>query len=505
MRHFFMGILLPFILTSLPSHILAREIPLGNSHQHTALAPDRDKFYTKSAYLVQQQLNLLYRLQKALNSPDANRMRAVRGQLMNQTISIDNFLKRQYPHPQGVCSPDFSYQSSLPVKFDESTGKIYCGLYNSSQELFKLRPLLDQLLSRRGEIGLVRELPLVSGEKKSDAILPIVTVQRPNLDQPAQPFAKREPEKVISSPVPIIGKHQKPAIANYEPPIQPAIVAPVSAMKILANASQFLQTAQLAFPENIRFIDPQETEITLRRLAYDVIDQDVKTYRKFLELPNTGIARILTDSVYRRRLNSVTNRLETPVNNYPVDYPVNLQFTTEDNFNPGVALQLVNDRFQLVPENINYGFMVDVGDIDLSQLDGNLKPVKESIKNFFLGYKPPTTLESLQVDRRRFLTGKEQVWNLPEVILADARVELNRTYLLRSLQFKLPEIILTKQPISRSNSRAKQRLGQVPSSDTIIALRTVRNHRDGSYTILWKIIQHLPAPQIEDLENYVQY
>ncbi|MBD2138557.1 hypothetical protein H6F32_13380 [Anabaena sp. FACHB-1237] len=88
MRHFFLEILLPFILTSLPSHILAKEIPLGNSHQHTALAPDTDKFYTKSAYLPQ---------------------------------------------------------------------------------------LLDQLLSRKGKIGLVRELPLVSGEKKSNPILPIVT------------------------------------------------------------------------------------------------------------------------------------------------------------------------------------------------------------------------------------------------------------------------------------------------------------------------------------------
>ncbi|MBD2138556.1 hypothetical protein H6F32_13375 [Anabaena sp. FACHB-1237] len=89
--------------------------------------------------------------------------------------------------------------------------------------------------------------------------------------------------------------------------------------------------------------------------------------------------------------------------------------------------------------------------------------------------------------------------------MPDAKVELNRTYLLRSLQFKLPEIILKTQPISRGNSHAKKQLGQVPSSDTIITFKTVEFHRDGSYTILWKIIQHLRSRQIEDLENYVQY
>ncbi|MFM5980381.1 MAG: hypothetical protein ACKO9I_07570 [Sphaerospermopsis kisseleviana] len=43
----------------------------------------------------------------------------------------------------------------------------------------------------------------------------------------------------------------------------------------------------------------------------------------------------------------------------------------------------------------------------------------------------------------------------------------------------------------------------MPSSDTIIAFRAVRRRPDGSYTILWRVLNQLPAPQINDLEKYV--
>ncbi|WP_338027019.1 hypothetical protein [Trichormus azollae] len=41
-------------------------------------------------------------------------------------------------------------QSSLPVQLTESQSQIYCSLYTSNQELLKLSPIIDHLLSRRG-------------------------------------------------------------------------------------------------------------------------------------------------------------------------------------------------------------------------------------------------------------------------------------------------------------------------------------------------------------------
>ena len=92
-----------------------------------------------------------------------------------------------------------------------------------------------------------------------------------------------------------------------------------------------------------------------------------------------------------------------------------------------------------------------------------------------------------------------------QIILADASSELNRTYLVRSLQFQLPQFIVTGQPISKSQRRHLDQLEQMHSSDIIFAFRTVRRRSDGSYTVLWRILNQLPAPQIEDLENYLKF
>ncbi|WP_017319112.1 hypothetical protein [Mastigocladopsis repens] len=65
-----------------------------------------------------------------------------------------------------------------------------------------------------------------------------------------------------------------------------------------------------------------------------------------------------------------------------------------------------------------------------------------------LNYQPPKQLEALQIERRRFLTGKDQDWNQRKAILDQAKAVLNHTYLVRSLHFQLPEFIKSGQPLS---------------------------------------------------------
>jgi hypothetical protein len=494
MKKIVCGILLPFALTFTPIRLLAQELhsPV-DPNQKPGLQSKEDKFYTTIARLRQQQVYLIDRLQAAFTSPDANRMRAVRGQLIIQTIQIENFLKGYYPNAQKLCSSksNFTDVSSLPEQLNESKAQIYCSLYGSSQELFKLRPIIDRLLSRRGEIGLVRELPLVSGERQLDPVLPIAPIMRPDLHKPAIPLNNREPD-LTSPPVANIGRGQKRAIANYVPPRQPAIAAPIEALNLLQAVNQFLQTAQPL---------QQQGFATVNSLSGENNSQTEKIYGEFLRLPNTGMVQVLPDSVYRRQANIVQNRLQANVNGYPLPLTVE----TKGSLIPTLPLQVVGDNFQLVPENLDYGFIVDVGDLPLGKLDEKLQAIHQSTRDFFLNYQPPTQVESLQVDKRRFVTGKDQPWNQSQVILTSAKAQLNHTYLVRSLQFQLPDLILNNQPITRQNSRAKQELAQVPSADIIIAFRPVRSHLDGSYTILWRVVNQLPAPQIDDLEKYVQY
>jgi len=141
---------------------------------------------------------------------------------------------------------------------------------------------------------------------------------------------------------------------------------------------------------------------------------------------------------------------------------------------------------------------VDVGDVSLEKLDNSLKAVPSSTREFFLNYQPPKQLAAIQVDRRRFLSGKDQNWQQNQVVLASASAKLHHTYLVRSLQFQLPEIILNSQIANLEKTTYIDQLKQVRSSDMIIAFRPVRKRSDGSYTVIWRVLKELPAPQIRE-------
>lgn len=318
MRSIVLSLLLPFWVTSLGGNFLALQYQSLPHHHTLAVAATDENFYTEASPLVQQQLDLIVRIEQALVSPDANQMRAVGGQLIVHTKTVAGFLQRYKYKAGNSCQS----QASSPVsgQLSASQIKIYCALSASSQELFQLSPVLDQLLSRRGEIGLVRPLPLVSGERQADPILTIAPTQRPNLGQPATPLLTREPNlspqstsATSPSALPIIGVVGKTAIANYKPPMQPAIAAPDAAINILARAKQLLTAAQIVFPPETKFTDAQETVTALDRFAYGLDPQEAQTYAKFLRLPRTGIFRALRASAKERPLNTVWNRLQPSV------------------------------------------------------------------------------------------------------------------------------------------------------------------------------------------------
>ncbi len=499
MRYIFLSFLLPIGLTCWDGKVFAVQYQPPSSVNHTLVVESTDEnFYTLASQIIQQQLDLIARIEQALVTPDANRMRSVRGQLISQTKITEGFLQRQHFRAKSLCnSPDASPVSG---NFTKSQVQIYCSLYASSQELVKLAPVLDMSLSRRGELALVRKLPLVSGERQSDPVLSIAPVRYPYLNQPATPFATWEPNLAQQSPksfdsstLPIIGRVAKTAIANYKPPVQPAIAAPQSALAILANAKRFLSTAQVNFPVGHQFTDAQETAVTLDRFTYGLDPQEPQIYAQFLQLPRTGIFRVLTASAYKRPINRMTNRLQPKVSER---YPFPVLGNPKGSLKPSLALKLVGDRFQMQHSGVDYSFMVDLGNISLEKLDGKLQGVASSTREFFLNYQPPKQLETLQVERRRFLTGKDQNWNQSQVILADAPAKLNHTYLVRTLQFQLPEIVLNSQLIPSERRRYLDELQQVRSSDILVAFRPVRQRSDGSYTVLWRVLDELPAPQI---------
>lgn len=492
MKYTISGFLLPFCLLANFEQAFASEAESQSSRDPSWKSSQVANFDI-SRRLVNRQVNLIYRIQKALSEPDPNRMRAVAGQLITHTVVVESFLKRQYPKPQALCNQNQEASVDFIPPLNPSSSKVYCSLYNSSRELSKLTPILDRLLSRRGELAIVRELPLVSGEKQSDLVLPMSPISRPNLGKLATPYAILEPSVEPNASL-IIGKRKKRAIANYSPPVQPAIKPPTEALKILTNAQQYLAKAISVLPSENDFPNPKKMTAEFNRLAYDVDLQEKQTYRKLLLMPNTGIFRVLPHQAYLRPLNTVENRSQK---NILDRYPFPVLAKPKGNFTPNLPLQIVKGKFQLQSQGVDYGFMAEIGDVPLEKLDANLRTVDPKFRNNLVNYQPPSKLSALLIEKRKIITGKQKNLNIDP--------KLNHTYLVRNLQFQLPEIIVNNQVISGKQRRYIDQLLQMQSSDVIVAFRPVRRHSDGSYTVTWRVLQQLKDPQIEDLEHYLKF
>ncbi|MGD1911801.1 MAG: hypothetical protein ACFB2X_13350 [Rivularia sp. (in: cyanobacteria)] len=503
MKYTFFSFMVPFCLLGNLESAFATETNLKSSPNQNQKSSQVENFDLVSKSLVQQQINLIARIEQALLKPDSNRMRAVGGQLITHTVVVESFLKRQYPYPQALCiqNPGSSVRADSIPPLSASSLKFYCSLYNSSRELSKLTPLLDRFLSRRGELAVVRELPLVSGEKQSDLVLPMSPLTRPNLGKLATPFAILEPSVGQSTSL-YIGKAKKTPIANYVPPVQPAIKAPQETLRILENAEKFLAKAISVFPDRNKFQNPKQTRAKLDRLTYDIRPQEKQAYRKLLSMPNTGIFRVLPYQAYLRALNTVENRSQKNVlGRYP--FPVLVE--PKGKFTPNLPLQIVKGKFQILPQGIDYSFIADIGDIPLEELDANLPGIAPEKRDIFTNYQPPQKLSDLQLERQKIITGKHKKIIDNQPISNQVEVKLNHTYLVRNLQFKLPEIIVNNQPVTRKQRRYLDQLLEMQSSDVMLAFRVVGRRSGGSYTVIWRVLQELNDPQINDLEDYLVY
>ncbi len=489
MKHIFLGFFTPFWLLTMAGLGLAGELSPQFPIEQNRSSIASDRFEPIARGFVQEQINLIARIEKSLTQPDPNRVRAVRGQIIVQAKAIEGFLKRQDPSFKATCA-----NASSSSNLGDPQAQIYCYLYASSQELLKLSPVLDRILSRRGELALVRELPLVSGERQSDPILPLSPIKRPNLREKATPFAIQEPN-LQTNPPPIVGRVAKRSLANYKQPIQSAIAPPQEALSILETASKFISQAKAGWTHE-KFQDPRETEAALDRFAYDLDPQEAQTYKSFLALPKTGIFRVLPYSAYRRPLNTLHNRLLPTVLER---YPFPSLGETKAGFTPNLALMLAEDSFQILLNGIDYNFMVDLGNVKIEKLDTTLKTLTPEIRETFLNYQPPKQLAALQSERRRFTIGKSSR------IGSTIPVRLNHTYLVRVFQFKLSEAIVNGKVLSPQERLRIDELLKYQSSDTIVAFRPVRQRSDGSYTVVWRVLNQFSAPQIDDLEAYVKY
>ncbi len=463
MRRLFVCVVVISCLGLLVDHSIASA---STNSTAPVVDPSHD-YWLEAQKLAQNHLILLNRIERSLAGSDASRLRAMRGQIFLQTSAVDRFLKSSYPAPDVLCASNpanggaGSVAGTDAISLEEA--QVYCALYSSARDLQPLRAQLD----RR------------SGMVAAD---PTLVRARPSSSDPDQ--SRLTPDSSLRSPIEMTN------------PVLPAIQPPDDSLEIVRSSRNRLMQVESAFPVAVRFAVPTQV-MQSDQTSYDLYPQESQPYTSFLSQPNTGITRLLPIEAYRTASSAIENRLAPTV-------AEQLPFTTlmqrSDGLSPRLAIRIEGDNFQIVQTDLDYGFMTDLGEVAIETLVPTPSEKVSSLSDalqFFYNYRPPLELEAIQADRRRFSE------KMNDLNLSQATAALNRTYLVRSIQFKVPEIITSGRSLLPRERFFLKDLLNTPSSDLLFAFRPVSRRADGSYTVLWKILTQFSDPQIRDLDRYV--
>lgn len=463
--------------------LLPNRIPAASNREVSV-----SSFWSEANNLVQRQINLIQRIEESLStSVNPNLAFATEGQIILHQGRVERFLKALYPLPKLLCTRTNGYLTE-GVALNEQQLQVYCALFES-QSLFN--QFRDPLERRAPNLASYAQFsPLPTGRNQ-----PLRLYQTPPPQQIVPQIPPPEP--------PILGREVKDAIANYQPPLPPALGPSEPILRQLAQVKSLTNQAIALFPAGSKFVDMGMVFAENERSRYSLKPQEVAQYADFLKIPNRGVSRLLPAELYQPDPNELQNRaLGTIADRFPFSaLPRTKTNLMGEIFTPRFKLRLNQGQFQIVPQGLDYGFLTDLGDLPLEAVEKTLtsreSPLNPALRSWFFNYQPPNQLADLTTDRQRFVTGK----GVP--LASEIPAQLNRTYLLRLVQFQLPEPLLARQPVSRSDRRYLDLILETPSSDVLIAFRPVRRVRDGSYVVLWQVIQEFPDPKIQDLDRYI--
>lgn len=520
-------------------------------------------FWSEVQALGQNQVNLSYRINQATSGTDPNLVRAAAGQTLIHLRQVERFLDSQVSRPAALCLPLPPPAPALNSPFSEAEEQAYCDLYASIADLESLLQLLNYRLGTLATVAEVKPLPLVSGEwvTTTGGIPQFV---RGSLREPAPALNAPAP----TLPDPVARPFDRPAkspLGDYYPPLDPAIAPLGSAQEVLQRLDRRLGNLEQALARSGRvaanplgngpFVYPQTVRTVLAVEPKTLTEADLQAQADFLSLPFTGLSLLRPAQFYQGQSVGVRNRLNpTVAEQYPfpalldsptrrppqLAYPqpfsadpvplpppsARLQaarnLVATDSFQPRLKLQVSeNQTLQLVPEDLDYGFLLPIGNFPLEALtldyllqaphdlddDSPLPPIPLDLSTlaFLFTYAPPSSLEALQADRNRFLTGKQQDrWGLSQVLPLETPLVVNQTYVLRSIQFQVPEALKAGRLLTDRDRRYRQLLLEMPSSDLILAVQPIAQHEDGSYTLRWRVLGQFPHPEVLDLGEYVE-
>jgi hypothetical protein len=481
-----------WMLTLRPSSLLLGLLvmtagaPPGAIAQTAAAAdagmPDRaaPEFWPEAEKILATQATWFNRAEIAVSTPDPLVNQILSTKLLMQLRSMDLFVQRYDRHGAIWCQSTQATERLTTAGLDANQLETYCAIAKLSRELMPLRERLTQRSSQFNSQRTIAAQPLFFTQSNRGKLFP-TSIEQVNLtaQSPAAPSTQ-----ILVHPQMVGVQRVKQLTANYRPAVAPAIAPPTDLISLINRGREQLVTIQSAIPAQSQSFSTQSVQVfkpaTPTVSKYAVRDSETAIYQSLLEQPNTGIGRVYAAQSFVADRNRLT----------PANIPMPFGLRIEDG------------QFRITGEALNYGFVTDLGATDLGELDladdqFTARRIRPELPELFRTYAPPQSLAAIQQHQRRFMIGKDTP--LSSAISA----QLNRTYVMRLVQYQLPELVTSGRPLASGDRGQLKNLLAHQGSDRLIAFRPVIQRNDGSYTVVWKVLDTQVAPQITDLENYV--
>jgi len=181
-----------------------------------------------------------------------------------------------------------------------------------------------------------------------------------------------------------------------------------------------------------------------------VTDQEKAVYSEFLSQRDTGICRLMPREDFDGKL---------LVRGGGAYYSFTRKSNSYDSY-PQIGLE--HNEFLTSFAGADYGYITDLGDVQIEALTAEYPAVRD-----LTGFTTPSAEPDARIEQRKSGQGLS-VGN--HVYKRGAGAAVGHSYVLRSVIYD--------------------------NSDTLVAVRVVRQDDDGSLILLWRILNRFPSPQL---------
>jgi len=414
-------------------------------------------YWQESVDLLQTQVNLLTQVEQSLYSTQRNYVANTYRKLFFYISNLDQYLETYGVASQATCT-------NQPLTGAELAA--YCALFESRSTLFTLLATTEQRQSRLGTSEDSLLFPIAGSSFISSDLTP---------QESWQSSEETFDVVVIDSP--------KPA-RNQGDIVRPAIAPTPQILTTINNQKSALLAVKPQLPAGYVLEDDDVFTTTTTRYRYVPAPQEYVLYQAFLAQPDTGLSRLLPREAYEEPY--TTSRLKDSLQEqFP--FPV----LNDAAIAPNLPLIFEGETLRFIPEDLDLSLIADLGEVDIAAAQ-NLDP-----DHPLISYQSPRTFAGLQQEQRRLLFQKDGL------AMNSAPLQLNHTYLVRLIQYEFAPEILEGKTLPRHRFKEITMLADPKSYDVLVAVQPVKSWLDGSYSLLWQIVDQKPAVTIEDLADYI--